>query len=678
MFIMNFAGILSYPRHTRFLMMTNMRFYFDYSDYRSYLMMHTLEALDFLPSGIRWVAVDAYSLRALSGSAEKGQTQLEREFLRKEAQRFCERERLEFIWQASPIRCGTALQAGIWLMSHAPERFTAYSKKALELIWGRGNPMDAAMLRSLLDSMDIDADEVLRKFNDGRSFQYQDACLQEALALGVFDVPAILIGDVQIRHFDQKEELRRLALMEYLKSIPQNSLLPVFADHMLSLPKQSLTDLLDIFAGQPHTSPVPKQRLHPGFHSIQHFLSVPAASYPISKRPMPCALKCQTLFPDAPVPDAIISRIPDHTVGLCPFQPLDFSFDDIPDVLPDPHERLLICSVKKDRQTAVLCLHTHPDSAPDRICLLGNAPFLCRHFCGLNLVILSKQASADIHMARLCAYLRADVVIRFAESDATACPISEAFACVAQAWVIECTPQHIRVFDNCARSQAIPVGASFELMPNGRLPMPADVWHSGAPRTLLLVENALSFGAINDNADVEMACRGCDLIISAANQSIGVSRSRDFACLRIGEANLAILPMHEEQIFAVELLAYRLIHTINRAAQNALPVIVNDWAGMAFEMLEILRPIYATIVALYRIPLILVIGSQVIEIWHAGIQGIPYRIEKDEDRFTIDTREMLRSNDAFLKILENLSIPADIWLSRLETIEKLSKEGNEP
>ena len=61
------------------------RFYFDYSDYRSYLMLHTLKVLDDIPVEIEWIALDAYSLRALSGCEAPMQSPGEREYLKQEA-----------------------------------------------------------------------------------------------------------------------------------------------------------------------------------------------------------------------------------------------------------------------------------------------------------------------------------------------------------------------------------------------------------------------------------------------------------------------------------------------------------------------------------------------------------------------------------------------------------------
>ena len=60
-------------------------FYFDYSDYRSYLMMHALDGVELDWLEVQWRSVDAYSLRAMSGCTTPAHTPLERAYERQEA-----------------------------------------------------------------------------------------------------------------------------------------------------------------------------------------------------------------------------------------------------------------------------------------------------------------------------------------------------------------------------------------------------------------------------------------------------------------------------------------------------------------------------------------------------------------------------------------------------------------
>ena len=49
-------------------------------------------------------------------------------------------------------------------------------------------------MRTILTDLNIDADALFRTLSERDGFQYQDACLQEALSDGIFDVPSLVIG----------------------------------------------------------------------------------------------------------------------------------------------------------------------------------------------------------------------------------------------------------------------------------------------------------------------------------------------------------------------------------------------------------------------------------------------------------------------------------------------------
>ena len=205
------------------------RFYFDYSDYRSYLMLHTLKVLDDIPVEIEWIALDAYSLRALSGCEAPMQSPGEREYLKQEALRFCKREGLEFVWQPERFHSGSALRAGIWLMFHRSPEVENFSRHVLDIMWGRGKNIDATSIREILTNLDIPHEAMFQQGFEREYFQFQDACLQEALNDGVFDVPAVVIGNQMVCHFDMGHEIRRLAVLECLRELPKDAIYNAFA-----------------------------------------------------------------------------------------------------------------------------------------------------------------------------------------------------------------------------------------------------------------------------------------------------------------------------------------------------------------------------------------------------------------------------------------------------------------
>ena len=132
------------------------RFYFDYSDYRSYLMMHSLRAIEDLPVSVKWIAVDAYSLRALSQCASRDTSVHEREYLKREAIRFCKREKIDFVWQNERVFLGSVLRIGIQLMLNSPEKFESFSREILTEFWGKGNNIDIKFTEQLLSNLGSD------------------------------------------------------------------------------------------------------------------------------------------------------------------------------------------------------------------------------------------------------------------------------------------------------------------------------------------------------------------------------------------------------------------------------------------------------------------------------------------------------------------------------------------
>ena len=80
---------------------------------------------------------------------------------------------------------------------------------------------------------------------------------------------------------------------------------------------------------------------------------------------------------------------------------------------------------------------------------------------------------------------------------------------------------------------------------------------------------------------------------------------------------------------------------------------------------------------MFLIPVVLVVGSQIVEIWLVNAQGVPYRIEKDDDCFTIDAQELLNVDRGYEKILGQLGTDSETFIARLERIEKVGKSGKE-
>lgn len=641
-----------------------LRFYFDYSDYRSYLMMHSLKALEDLPVSVQWVALDAYSLRALSGSATREQSPSEREFLRREAQRFCMREGIEFVWQAERIHHGAALRAGVWMMVHDAAHFESYSRKILEIMWGMGKTVDLAMLRQVLTELSIHEGDWDRP-SERENFQYQDACLQEALADGVFDVPALVIGDEIVCHFDQADEMRRLTLIEWLQSLPSALVCQTFARDLLSHSRDGFRQMISSMTRRTGLRHTVNTQIE-GIHAIQHTLAIPSAQWHLSKRPVHEHLPVHvcsggSLFSafESALPGAI--NICAHTgfeySDLSPFESLSAGKSPL----------LFYAHVYIHQQAKMLCLRVDAGGKVYASVLDEREETSLQ---GWWIHSLSPNASRDPNMARLCAHHGAHGLVRLGDpSDG----LSEAFGCMASVWVIELSTRGVSIIDTNARRQMVLPGTTVHLDTSFRL-SGVGAWMPPPPRTLLLCDKALSFGVLSADANIELLSRGASLLVTTAEQTSELISTRPFERFRVGGDLVLVIPLNAEQLFVTELISYRFLEAFNRAPRESLPIFVSYWSELEFEMLEVIRPVLAAIVSVYRIPIVLVVGTQVVETWLANAHGQPYHIEKEDDCFSIDISELIPNEHCFSQMMHALGIDKTTFLARLQSIEEASRK----
>ena len=656
--------------------MMKVRFYFDYSDYRSYLMMHSLGAIDGVPVQVQWVAVDAYSLRALSGSTARGQTPLEREFLRKEALRFCEREGIEFVWQPDWIQCGTALQGGVWMMLYEAGNFEAYSRRVLESVWGRGKMIDASRLRAIVEEIGGDPERVFRDLDERACFQYQDACLQEALSDGVFDVPALVVGDAVIGSFESGDEILRVVLTEYLRTLPSSLVLSSLARHLMSEPREAFANQMGEFARRSgiRQSVAVSGAMNMG--RIQHTLVSPKVPWALPKTAVGMGVPCAV---SAAKGDAVsmfsASREGAITVCVTPGVAVceASAFEALP--LASMGTRVWVSPVMYRDVLSLWCLYLEKGTLHSVVLGMDGHDLVLTGMCGqVKWMAVAGEASRDLNLARLAAHLGVHVLIRLDMGEG----MSEAAGVLASAWVVEIHRAGGALCDMHGHRCPLSPGEVWTLEDSRTLSAPStELWTPSAPRTLLLVEKSVSFGELVAGADVELACRGADLTVTTASQSSSISATRDFASLRIDDVILAIVPLSGDQLFVSELATYRLLSVFNRMPRKATPIFVNYWADLEFEMLEIMRPVFSAYAAMFLIPVVLVVGSQIVEIWLVNAQGVPYRIEKDDDCFTIDAQELLNVDRGYEKILGQLGTDSETFIARLERIEKVGKSGKE-
>ena len=644
-----------------------LRFYFDYSDYRSYLMMHTLSKLQDLPVQIQWIALDAYSLRALTGCSAHDDCPKQRDFLKQEALRFCRRENIKFVWQNERFHNGSALHVGIWLMIHQNAKFEQYSRAILEMFWGLGKSVDSNSLKNILASIDISLDDLMKSASERENFQIQDNCLQQAMADGVFDIPAVVIEDQLVCHFDQEREIRRLIMLECLKTLSADAICAELASILIDMPSDACKSRFNGLFHTNSTQQLSMPSLDHGIGTIQHSLSTPNADRLLPKTSITNDLSCQICEHTDNI-QAIVNAAADQTLTIAASDEFEWNSSDSLDIPVTQTDALIAVRVRCQHDPALLLIRIINGKISTK--LLVHADFHTENFLGWQIAILSPTSSLDINMARLAAHSGAHLIL----ISGAFSPLPEAFGCLASSWIINIDSHHALLTDASAQHAMLTPGSSCTLNAAFKLSN-ADSWNPPQPRTLLLCEKSLTFGELSANADIKLASLGLNLFVNTSQQASELSPTRAFEKFRIQSDTILLLPLNHEQIFIPELISHRLLETLNQAPKDAYPIFVSYWSDLEFEMLDSLRPVLAAVTVQFKIPIILVIGNQVTEIWLSTPQGTPWRIEKDDDQYTIDLDELIQTRQIFENLLKSLSISESTFIYRLQQIEIAAKKS---
>ncbi len=624
-------------------------------------MLHTLSVLDDLPVQVQWIAVDAYSLRALTGCSSRFDCLRERDYMRQDAMRYCQREGIEFVWQNERFHSGSALRLGIWLMTYQHDCFESYSRMVLEQMWGHGKTVDQAELRGMVSQLGLDRDILARSFSEHESFQIQDSCLQQAMADGVFDVPAVVIGDQLVCHYDQANEIRRLAILGIIQNLPHEAVCRELASILLELPHEQSSRLFDVMLRR--TGARQSSRFSPGIdmNLIQHTLSIPGMERHIDRTVPASACHIQVVTGNSL--QNVVEQAMDSGIVLCPFPEFEWS-----DELAFPAmvtTAMVIARVINGPESGLACFCIENGSI--RRHFVHTQDIVIEHLGETKIAVLGYGASKDLHPARLTAFCGAHVAI----VSGLVTPQCEAFASLSEEWCVSLSSRQVTVTDAKARSIELNVRESCILDESSRDRM---AWNAPAPRTLLLCEHSLSIGELTDNADLELSCRGMNLFAAAGQQSSELSPSRIYEKFRIQNSTILLMPIQNELIYIPELLSHRLVETINQATRDGYPLFVNYWNELEFEMLDELRPVHAALTSQYHIPVLLVVGSQVVEIWLPSPNGTAWRVEKENDSFSIDLNELTPIGECFATLLKTVNLTESEFIERLHQIENAAKK----
>ncbi len=642
------------------------RFYFDFSDYRSYLMLPTLDALAELSIQIQWIAVDAYSLRALSGISVPD-TNAERAYLKQEATRFAEANHLPFIWQNERLRSGHALRACVWLMQNAPETVEPFARKMLTALWAYGQTPDITLVKTTLESLINDNDIIDTIFSDVAAhdgFIYQDTCLQQALADGAFDVPTVSAEEMLFCRFDQIELTKRACLKTALKKLNPDTILTAYIDLLSTLSVRDRRDAInEILKPQSiETSPVPQTRqsiaVKPQITAPQSEWKLPRFAVRENMIVRAVSYARGSVYPFADVVD----QAADNALTLVS-QVIEFTSQKamLQVVRTAPAGRTLLARVHDGAQIKTLFAQTG-DSTPILVLLDEETPYIEFTLQSWRCFAVSPAASRDIHLARRAAHLGTNLIIRVSQSDDD--PSSEAWGLVSGAWVAELSDK-IHIIDSESSRTQLRTSAEIRLTPAYCLKQ-KHIWSAPAPRTILLTEHPITIGSLAAGASLEFSCRMQNLEVTTGLQNCELSSTRTSERLRLGEALIQVIPLAGDQICIPELVTHKLLETLNRAHAESVPLLVNYWNDIEFDMLEKLRPLHAAIVSLWRIPLVTVVLNQIVEVWQCSAQGTAYRIEKENDCFTLDLDESPRTDVCFEQMIARLELSADEFLKRVD------------
>ena len=642
------------------------RFYFDFSDYRSYLMLDALHALKELPFQTQWIAVDAFSLRALSGAA-RPDTNAEHAYLRQEAVRFAASRHIPFIWQSERIRSGHALKAAVWLMKNAPHAVESFSRRLLTELWAQAHTPDIALVKTALDDLLHDNDIIDTIFSDvatHEGFVYQDACLQQALSDGVFDVPGVVMNKTLFCRFDQGELMKRELLKTALAQLSEEALLSACVDLIMDMPsharRDAITSLLATNREEAATLPAPRQSV-----AIKPQIVAPQTGWKLPKTNVRSDLVVRSVaapkgsvYPFADVVD----DAPDNALTLVS-QTLEFTSQKamLQVLRTAPAGRTILARIR-DGATQKLLFARTGDSDHELALLDDETPFLEFNIKTWKCLAVTASASKDIHVARIAAHHGIHAIVRIPQSDDD--PSSEAWGLSANTWVAELADT-IQIVDSEASRLALKTGADFRLTSTYRLKQ-AHVWNAPAPRTILLTEHPITLGTIAAGANLELSCRVQNLEVTTGLQNCELSSSRTSERLRIGEHLIQVIPLSGEQICIPELVTHKILDTLSRAHAESIPLLVNYWNDIEFDALEILRPLHATLVSTWHIPMVIVVLNQIVEVWQCSAQGTAYRIEKENDCFTLDLDESPKADLCFERMIARLDLTADAFLKRVD------------
>jgi len=161
-------------------------------------------------------------------------------------------------------------------------------------------------------------------------------------------------------------------------------------------------------------------------------------------------------------------------------------------------------------------------------------------------------------------------------------------------------------------------------------------WELTPPRTMLIHERPVTLGTIDAGAGLGFAVAGNGLTVHGGGVTSTVSATQSFTAVRHGFATMLVLPVLGEQIISSEHVTVKVLDTISRRRRNARMLLVSYWPELSYAELERLRPVIAAVCIEHDVPVLVVTGSRLVELWQSDLAGGAYRVEPDGEVFPLD------------------------------------------
>lgn len=181
-------------------------------------------------------------------------------------------------------------------------------------------------------------------------------------------------------------------------------------------------------------------------------------------------------------------------------------------------------------------------------------------------------------------------------------------------------------------------------------------------------------GSLKVGGHLELACVGSSLMLRAERQQNLLSESRFFERMTLPVGTVCIVPLKEEQIMVSELVHFKLLDAFSRCASEARLIFVNYWRSLSEKALAEVRPVLATLEEIWHIPVVLVSGEIIVDVWASNSQGVVYRIERSDGVYALDVADIPFSQECLNGAMERLDTNETIFCERLKKITEILKK----